>query len=79
MYLLFLHPKCYDFVPKNQISSECRFIEIIKGSAIVVISSKKELILVNFVSQILPYIQPGRKYMYQSDISSASGQGQIMV
>jgi hypothetical protein len=59
--------------------AKLRYIEIIKGLAIFVISSKKELILVNFVSQILPYIQPSRKYMYQSDIASASGQGQIMV
>jgi len=66
-------------LPVSQVCAKLRYIEIIKGSAIVVISSKKELILVNFVSQILPYIQPGRKYMYQSDISSASGQGQIMV
>ena len=49
-------------------------MEIIKGSAVVVISSKKELILVNFACQILPYIQPCRKYMYQSDIASTPGQ-----
>jgi hypothetical protein len=28
MYLLFLHPKMFDFLPKNQLLSEFRLIEI---------------------------------------------------
>jgi hypothetical protein len=62
------------FLSLVQQYADYRYIEIIKGSAIVVISSKKELILVNFVSQISPYIKRCRKYMFQSDIASASGQ-----
>jgi hypothetical protein len=66
--------KSWDILPENQISADFMYIEIIKGSAIVMMSSKKQLILVNFASQILPYIQYRMKYMYQSDIASAPGQ-----
>jgi len=60
-------------------SLRCKDIEIIKGSAIVVLSPKKELNLVSFVSQILPYIQPCQKYMFQTDIASGPGQRSSMV
>ena len=58
----------------TQLSPNCMYIEIIKGSAVVMISTKTELNLVNFVRHALPYIQPCRKYMFQSDIASAPGQ-----
>ena len=41
--LKFYRTKTWDIMTKNQISANYRYIEIIKGSAIVVISSKKEL------------------------------------
>jgi len=43
-----------DILPILQILQNDMYIEIIKGSAIVVISPKTELNLVNFVKHVLP-------------------------
>jgi len=53
IYML-LYPNRWAFSIKIRDSGNWWYIEIIKGSAIVVISPKTELNLVNFVKHVLP-------------------------